>query len=195
MGSVYPPEISESAIHFLCKGRWRTHEKRPAAKISPTVEDEPESSSGKRRKASGEEPDSNRPLESPAVVRPPVSPTAARQEAEMRGWPHNLPLWNYCEAPTCRSYPEFVAKYKITNMLAEGVTGSVRAGAVDSKKGIKRSKFQERSITRSFLNYNKNGRTTERCGKCNILCMHTRSAYLNCRAVRKSPGSHSWQII
>ena len=90
---------------------------------------------GKRREASEQESDSDRPLKSLKVV---------RQEAEQRGWPSGLPLWNYCEPPACRSYPEFVAKYKISAIIAGGTTGSVRAG-------IKKPKFQELSVTRTII--------------------------------------------
>ena len=52
----------------------------------------------------------------------------SQQEAELRGWPIDLPPWNYCNIPACCSYPEFMRRYNITGVIASGVTGSVRAG-------------------------------------------------------------------
>jgi hypothetical protein len=75
-----------------------------------------------------------------------------QQEAELRGWPCQLPLWNYCEPPACCSYPEFMAKYKVTSVIATGTTGSVRAG-------IQRNLIYGGQVLSEL--YNKNVFTTE----------------------------------
>lgn len=94
---------------FFCNGWSRTLGQAGASGSIPR----------KRTEASEEQSNIDRPSKSPRV---------AQQEAELRGWPCKLPLWNYCEPPACRSYLEFMAKYKITGVISKGTTGSVRAG-------------------------------------------------------------------
>ena len=78
-------------------------------------------------------------------------PKITKHDAEVRGWPKDLPPWTYVKYPLCTSYLEFVAKYKITGETAAGVTGSVRRGILSCNRQAHQELFFASSLLTILL--------------------------------------------